>query len=61
MDEALACALAVKPDAISMPQRYEIAVINPAIITIVDAVRNCGCDHLIDGEIQSACDCHEHA
>lgn len=59
MDEALACALIVKPDAISMPQRYEIAVINPAIITIIDGVRNCGCDHLIDGEIQPACDCRE--
>ena len=59
MDEALACALAAKPDAISMPQRYEIAVINPAIIRIVDGVRDCGCDHLIDGEIQPACGCRE--
>ena len=59
MDEALACALAAKPDAISMPERYEIAVLNPAIIRIVDGVRNCGCDHLIDGEIQPACDCRE--
>ena len=60
LTDALNCVLPLKPDAIRIRDWEEVVVINPAAIRIVGAIRMCGCDHLIDGEIQPACECNDH-